>query len=245
MTTISVAPPSPTKHSLYAGIVLTSNTAEPLIPRKSYPTATYPSDDDTKAAISEITTTVKTDSIYAHQQQELELAKQIIENQRQDIEKLKEEQDKSNEKYSNIVAMMNDRLQEQDSETATLKKEISTMILQQQNNHTQEMQDLYERMMRQMANMLSPLSQPESTYQTQDSTPEKEHHNPYLLNCTKTQRIYLNNNIKSKILDPPPQNGNQSPATSATTYTPPAVQHTSNHPPMEIECESPTIEDDV
>jgi hypothetical protein len=229
----------------YAGIVLTSNTAEPLIPRKSYPTATYPSDDDTKAAISEITTTVKTDSIYAHQQQELELAKQIIENQRQEIEKLKEEQDKSNEKYSNIVAMMNDRLQEQDSETATLKKEISTMILQQQNNHTQEMQDLYERMMRQMANMLSPLSQPESTYQTQDSTPEKDTTTLISSTAPKPNDLLEQQYKKQDTRPSPTKRKPIAPATSATTYTPPAVQHTSNHPPMEIECESPTIEDDV
>ena len=143
----------------YAGIVLTSNTASHFVPKKSHHGTIYPSDDDTKAAISE---TVKTDSIYARQQQELELAKQIIENQRQEIEKLKEEQDKTNEKYSNIFAMMNDRLLEQDWEAATLKQEISTMIIQQQKNQAQEMQDLYDRMMQQMENMHSSPSQPNS-----------------------------------------------------------------------------------
>jgi F0F1-type ATP synthase membrane subunit b/b' len=90
----------------------------------------------------------------------LDQAKQIIENQRLEIQKLKEEHEKADAKYSTILAMMNDRLQEQDSEAVTMKHEISNMIKQQQQHHTIEMQELYDRMMRQMSNMLNLQTQP-------------------------------------------------------------------------------------
>jgi hypothetical protein len=77
-----------TKAFTYADIVLPPNLNTQASTQKD---SISPSDDDTKAAISEITTTAKTDSIYAQQQKELENARAIIEHQKTEIQKLKEE----------------------------------------------------------------------------------------------------------------------------------------------------------
>jgi glucose-6-phosphate isomerase len=71
------------------------------------------------------------------QLQELEQAKQLIGKQKLEIQKLKEDQYKANKNYSNILAMMNDRLQEQDSEAANMNQEVSEMIINQQNTQSQ------------------------------------------------------------------------------------------------------------
>ena len=150
-----VLPPKPINHDSY-----TPST-----------TSTFANDDDTKGAISEITTTAKTDSIHAQQQQELENAKLIIEKQRLEIQKLKDDQEKADEKYTNILSSMSDRLQEQDSEAATMKQEIANMIIQQQNKHSAEMQELYDRMMRQMADMLN---SPQQQFAYQNPEPQTQ-----------------------------------------------------------------------
>jgi hypothetical protein len=82
-----------TKAFTYADIVLPPNLNTQASTQKD---SISPSDDDTKAAISEITTTAKTDSIYAQQQKQLENARAIIEHQKTEIQKLKEEHAKSN-----------------------------------------------------------------------------------------------------------------------------------------------------
>jgi hypothetical protein len=152
--------------------------------------STFLSDDDTKATISEITNTVKTDSIQALQQQELENAKQIIETQRLEIQQLKDDQEKADAKYTTILSMMNNRLQEQDSENATMKQEIATMLIQQQNTHTADMQALYDRMMLQMTTMFTFPQQPASFHAcepyTQESTTTNSASNNNLPQNTKT-----------------------------------------------------------
>ena len=128
--------------------------AEIVLPTKPTTRQYYTQNDkETKAAISDITTTAKTDSENARQ--ELERAKELIERQRREIQELRDEQKKSNASYENVLAHLNDRLQEQETEATTMKHEISTMIKQQQQIHSAEMQELYDRMMQQMANMLS------------------------------------------------------------------------------------------
>jgi hypothetical protein len=143
--------------------------------------------------------------------------------------------------------MMNNRLQEHDSETATLKQEISTMIIQQQNNHTADMQELYDRMMQQMANMFS-LPAQSFIYQTQIIS--------YLRRQLKTPA----NSNGPHIADPPEhlfkkQDTRPSPikrktsnsAITPETHTIRAAQHTDQSSLMETDkCESPPpIEDDV
>jgi len=126
-------------------------------------------DDETKAAISDITTTARTDSENAAQK-ELEKANELIESQRREIQELREDQRKSNAAYENIMTHMNTRLVEQETEASMLKNEISTMIIQQQAQHSAEMQELYNRMMTQMNNMFNSMN-PNSTIQmTQGST---------------------------------------------------------------------------
>jgi hypothetical protein len=90
---------------------------------------------------------------------------------------LKEEHAKSNWKYNSILLMMNDRMQEQESEASTMKQEIAEMIIKQQNSHATEMQALYNRMMQQMTNMFSAPQQPYAYQSPGPSTQEHSIHN--------------------------------------------------------------------
>ena len=163
---------SATKAFSYAEIVL-PKTTQYLEVLTSPPRQYYDNlrDDATKATkISDITTTAKTDTENAAQQQELDKAKELIECQRREIQDLRDEQKKSIESYENVLAHMNDRLLEHETEASTLKQEISTMIQKQQQLHSAEMRELYERMMEQMASMLAlpPNTTPLATQPTDD-----------------------------------------------------------------------------
>jgi hypothetical protein len=146
-----------TKAFTYAEIVLPTKTIIPtnVGTLNARYQDTLNADDETKAALSDITTTAKTVSEHAAQK-ELEKANELIERQRREIQELREEQKKSNASYENIMAHMNERLIEQETEASTLKNEISTMIIQQQAQHSAEMHELYNRLMTQMASMLNP-----------------------------------------------------------------------------------------
>jgi hypothetical protein len=148
---------SATKAFTYAEIVLPKHTIHYQAQHQDLTTQPREShaqkDDDTRAAISDITTTVKTpDNETALQ--ELENAKEIIERQRREIEELRKEHQKSLQSYENVMTHLNERLLEQEAEASAMKHEISTMIQTQQQNHSDEMQELYDRMMQQMASML-------------------------------------------------------------------------------------------
>jgi hypothetical protein len=158
---------SATKAFTYAEIVLPTKTAL----KHNYAQR----DDETKAAISDITTTAKTESDNA--KQELEKAKELIESQRREIQELRDQQQKSNASYENVMANMNERLQEHETEATTMKHEISTMIKQQQQAHAIEMQELYDRLLQQMASMLRSPNQGASTtqpYPIQHSPPNRQ-----------------------------------------------------------------------
>jgi hypothetical protein len=156
---------SVTKAFTYAEIVLPAKTN---IPNKYDNSIARhhdtQNDDETKAAISDITTTAKTDSETVAQK-ELEKANELIERQRREIQELREEQRKSNASHETVMTHMNERLIEQETVASTLKHEISTMIIKQQAQHSAEMQDLYNRMMTQMAHMLNSPN-PNTTVQT-------------------------------------------------------------------------------
>jgi molecular chaperone GrpE (heat shock protein) len=78
-----------------------------VLPTKTALTHNYAQhDDETKAAISDITTTAKTESDNA--KQELEKAKELIESQRREIQELRDQQQKSNASYENVLANMNE-----------------------------------------------------------------------------------------------------------------------------------------
>jgi hypothetical protein len=226
-----------TRAFTYAEIVLPPIPTKPAAHRND--NSLCPSDDDTKAAISEITTTAKTDSLQA-QQQELENAKQTIENQRMEIQKLKEEQAKADAKYTNILATMNTRLQEQDSEAATMKQDIAIMIAEQQNQHTIEMQDLYTRMMEQMTNLLG-LSQQQLQSQPAEAPYTQDSSDP------NTSFTYSKNssNHQDKKQDTRPSPTKRKQLGPKEVGQSPASPQLEQNFPMDVECNSPIIEDDV
>ena len=226
-----------TKAFTYAEIVLPTNLNTQASTKKD---SISPSDDNTKAAISEITTTAKTDSIYAQQLKELENARAIIEKQKMEIQTLKDEHAKSDEKYNNILSMMNDRMQEQESEASTMKQEIAEMIIKQQNSHATEMQALYDRMMQQMTNMFSPPKQP-FVYQS-PGPPTQEHTITNNDTMDNTSTEYQDN----KRQDTRPSPVKRKPTTvPTTTDQSPATTNISHDILMEVERKSPIIEDDV
>jgi hypothetical protein len=99
----------------------------------------------------------------------LEKAKELIEKQRREIQELRDKQQKSIKSYENIMTHLNERLLEQETEASAMKHEISTMIQQQQQIHSNEMREMYNRMMQQMANMLNMRNVPIPSIQTQHS----------------------------------------------------------------------------
>jgi hypothetical protein len=89
-----------TKAFTYAEIVLPQNAMHHLVNHDATAQPTYPigqNDDETRAAISDITTTAKTENDKT--QQELEKAKELIEKQRREIQELRDEQQKSIKSY--------------------------------------------------------------------------------------------------------------------------------------------------
>jgi hypothetical protein len=224
----------------YAEVVLPTNTTYGHFHINSH---TDPSEDDTRAAISEITTTVKTDMVQA-QLQELEQAKQLIEKQKLEIQKLKEDQDKASENYSNILAMMNDRLQEQDSEAANMKQEISEMIINQQNTHAIAMQDLYDRMMQQMSNMLSLPIHPLTLH-----TQEDHEDTPVPMKAATCATTIPEYQSKKQDTRPSPMKRKPMESVQSKQHTEghsSTVQHLEQQFQMDVERESsPIIEDDV
>jgi hypothetical protein len=151
-----------TKAFTYAEIIVSppSNVAGPSRNRPTIDqndVKDHYSDEDTRAAISEITTTARTET-EQQQRRELEHARQIIADQQAEIQKLKENQEKSQNFYEETFARLHDEIREQSSNSQSLKNEVETIIQQQQTRHAHDLQELYDRMMRQMTTMFLPLN---------------------------------------------------------------------------------------
>jgi hypothetical protein len=135
--------------------------------------------------------------------------------------------------------MMNNRLQEQDSENATMKQEIATMLIQQQNTHTADMQALYDRMMLQMTTMFTFPQQPASFHAcepyTQESTTTNSASNNNLPQNTKT--------VKRQDTRPSPTKRKPTLSTHADKQQ--AYSNLDQNLHMDVERSSPTIEDVV
>ncbi len=55
-----------------------------------------------------------------------------------------------------MFTRLREEIREQTSDSQSLKQEAQTIIQQQQTQHAQEMQELYDRMMRQLTTMFVP-----------------------------------------------------------------------------------------
>ena len=127
---------------------------QPIIINRNTTTDQH-SDEDTRAAISEITTTARTET-EQQQRRELEHARQIIANQQAEIQRLKDDQEKSQNFYEETFTKLQEEIREQNSNSQSLKHEVEIIIQQQQTQHARDLQELYDRMMRQMTTMFLP-----------------------------------------------------------------------------------------